>query len=105
MIENAKNALEKRWLLHWRTYFFETTAVLALFGLRPYQSYNQSFGSNYCINIIKVLFQTKFPSVVQETLFLLFCNRKTNSPNPPPPAGGYTARFKKMDSVSYIYIS
>jgi hypothetical protein len=43
VIENAKNAFEKRWLIHWSLYFFDTTAVLPLLGLRPYQSYDQNF--------------------------------------------------------------
>ena len=49
----------------------------------------ENFGSNYCLHIIKILFRNTFPPAAQETPFLLFCNRKTKSLNPPRPAGGY----------------
>ena len=49
----------------------------------------ENFGSNCCINIIKILFRTTFPSVAQENPFFLFFNRKTYSRNPPRPAGRY----------------
>jgi hypothetical protein len=47
----------------------------------------ENSGLNYCINIIKILFRSTFPAVAQGTPFLSF-NRKTNSLNPPRPAGG-----------------
>jgi len=90
MIENAKNAFEKSWLLHWNIYFFRpnsstsTPRLTTIPNLRP-KFPCENFGSNYCINVIKILFRNSFPSFVQETPFFLFFNRKTNSPYPPRP--------------------
>jgi len=39
-------------------------------------------------NVIKILFWTTVLYFIEETLFLLFCNRKTTYLNTPRPAGG-----------------